>query len=156
MPTIFGGVPKQGKWAGTALALHRSAIRLNPIGTRLRERAVLTFRCARVALLSRWAARIGAVLTLSLTTLIAARADTLIVGGCVWSRGGANCVMRSGPPGDPYVRTVPRADTEAERARATERDQKWLDRCRPVISQDAYGVPRYHYSAKGCEFGVVQ
>jgi hypothetical protein len=31
-----------------------------------------------------------------------------------------------------------------------------MDRCRPSVRQDRYGVPRYHYAARGCEFGVIE
>jgi hypothetical protein len=118
---------------------------------------VLTFRCVSATLASRSAARIGAgtAVMLSLTAFASAHADTLIVGGCTWSRGAANCVIRNGAPGDPYVRHVPHL-SEAEKARSVERDHKWIDRCRPIITQDAYGVPRYRYAAPGCEYGVIE
>ncbi len=57
-------------------------------------------------------------------------------------------------PGDPYVRTVPEALGEAERAQATARDHKWLAHCHPVIEHDIYGVARYQYAAAGCEYGI--
>jgi hypothetical protein len=127
---------------------------------------VLTFRCARAALAACAAARIGAAITLSVMTLSvmtsssmtwnSARADGIVVGGCVGARGALNCVARWGLAGDPNVRRVPQANSETEKARAAERDHKWLSRCRPVIQQDAYGVPRYHYAAVGCEFGVIE
>lgn len=118
---------------------------------------VLTFRCARAGLVSWSAVRIAAVAALSVVTWSAASADDwLIVGGCVHGYGQVNCVVRKGPPGDPYVRTVPTPRGEADQARVTERDHKWLQRCRPVIQQDRYGVPRYHYVAAGCEFGVIE
>jgi hypothetical protein len=47
----------------------------------------------------------------------------------------------------------PRQMTEQERAESAERDRRWVDRCRPMIRQDRYGVDRYHYAAPGCEFG---
>jgi hypothetical protein len=102
------------------------------------------------------AARIGAVLTLLVMTCLSARADGIGVGGCVSARSAVNCVVRWGGAGDPYVREVPQPVTEAEKARATARENKWLHRCRPVIEQDGYGVPRYRYSAPGCEYGVVE
>ncbi len=88
--------------------------------------------------------------------LTAAHADTVGVGGCVGSRGAFNCVVRVGPAGDPYVRTIPQPQTDADRERAEARDRKWIDRCHPTIAQDRYGVPRYHYAAWGCEFGVIE
>jgi hypothetical protein len=51
---------------------------------------------------------------------------------------------------------VPQSENEAEKERATARDRKWIDRCHPTIAQDRYGVPRYHYAALGCEFGVIE
>ena len=109
-----------------------------------------------------WASWLAAcAFTLSLAT--SAHADTISVTGCVWAPSGlfwgsttGGCVERHGEAGDPYVRTVPQPKDEIEKARATERDQKWLQRCRPIIAQDRYGVPRYHYAARGCEFGIIE
>lgn len=130
---------------------------------------MLTLSCVRVASARRLATRIGiaatlSVLSLSVVTLsgltmsaiaTAAYADGLVVGGCVGGRGDLNCVVRWGPPGDPYVRLVPDPTDEVEKKRAAEREHKWQERCRPVIAQDALGVPRYQYSAPGCEYGVI-
>jgi hypothetical protein len=121
---------------------------------RVRESVVLIFNRARLLPASWRAAYAGAALTLPLATL--AYADTLYVGGCVGAPGAVSCVLRVGPAGDPYVRTVPQAETDAEKASATERDQKWLQRCRPIVAQDRYGVPRYHYAAAGCDLGVIE
>jgi hypothetical protein len=97
-----------------------------------------------------------ATLVAGILSLAAAHADTLAVGGCVGSRGAFNCVVRIGPTGDPYIRTVPQPVTDEEKERAAARDHKWIDRCHPTIAQDRYGVPRYHYEARGCEFGVIE
>ena len=106
------------------------------------------------ALLASWpAAGFGAAFTLSMITVT--YADTLYVGGCVGGAGAANCVLRVGPAGDPYIRSVPQPGTEAEKARAVEHDRRWMSRCRPIVVQDRYGVPRYHYAAEGCEFGII-
>jgi hypothetical protein len=121
---------------------------------RVRESVVLIFSRARLLSASWRAAYAGAALTLPLVTL--AYADTLYVGGCVGAPGAVSCVLRAGEAGDPYIRTVPQPETDAEKARATERDQKWLQRCRPIVAQDRYGVPRYHYAAAGCAFGVIE
>jgi hypothetical protein len=102
------------------------------------------------------AASIVAAFTLPVIALTAAYADTLIVGGCVGAPGAINCVARIGTAGDPYIRTVPQPETEADKERAAARDRKWIDRCHPTIAQDRYGVPRYHYAAAGCEFGVIE
>jgi hypothetical protein len=117
---------------------------------------VLTFRFAGAAVAPRSAWCLGAVVALSVLTSIPARADKLFVGGCTAGRGSLNCVGRLTEPGDPYVREVPQPHSEADKARAGERDQKWLERCRPVIRQDRYGVGRYGYAAPGCEFGVFE
>jgi hypothetical protein len=115
---------------------------------------------AKAASASRRAVCAGAALLLpALASLPAtpAYADRLIVSGCagrIW--GSFNCVTRKGPAGDPYVRLVPAPQGEAEQARIIDRDHRWQDRCRPVIAQDRYGVPRYRYAAPGCEFGVVE
>jgi hypothetical protein len=97
-----------------------------------------------------------AALVAGILSLAAAHADTLAVGGCVGSAGAVNCVVRVGPAGDPYIRTVPQPSTDEEKERAAARDRKWIDRCHPTIAQDRYGVPRYHYAAWGCEFGVIE
>jgi hypothetical protein len=136
---------------------------------------VLTFYCAGMALaklaltklartklaLASWPyARLSAAAGLSVMMLgviwSAARADGMIVGGCVGGQGSLNCVARWGEAGDPYIRKVPEPADDAERARSTQRDQKWEARCRPIITQDYYGVPRYRYAARGCEFGVIE
>jgi len=131
--------------------------RRHPIASqrrRVRESVVLIFSRARLLPASWRAAYAGAALTLPLVTL--AYADTLYVGGCVGAPGTVSCVLRVGPAGDPYIRLVPQPENEAEKARATERDHRWMNRCRPVIAQDRYGVPRYYYAAPGCEFGVIE
>ena len=116
---------------------------------------MLTFQNATVAA----AVRYGAAATLSAVILSliwsAAYADGMIVGGCVGS-GAVNCVIRWGEAGDPYVRLVPAPIDEVEKQHAAERDKRWEQRCRPVIAQDRFGVPRYQYAAPGCEFGVLQ
>jgi hypothetical protein len=117
---------------------------------------VLTLRCLRSAT----AARYGAAATLSLiisgVILSAAYADGMLVGGCVRSRGAVNCVARWGEAGDPYIRLVPDPADALAKKRSAERDRRWEERCRPLIAQDRYGVPRYHYAASGCEFGVIE
>jgi hypothetical protein len=115
---------------------------------------VLIFNRARLISASWRAAYAGAALTLPLVTL--AYADTLSVGGCVGAPGAVSCVLRAGEAGDPNVRAVPQPENETEKARATDRDQKWLQRCRPIVAQDRYGVSRYHYAAAGCAFGVIE
>ena len=55
---------------------------------------------------------------------------------------------------NPHVINVPAADVAADEIAAAEaRDRRWVERCSPVIRQDRFGMPRYSYSAPGCEFG---
>ena len=118
---------------------------------------MLTLICAKMASAG---ARVGATMTLCAIALAvicsAANADGLVAGGCLGRGNSLNCVVRWGTPGDPYVRTVPQTKDKEEQSRAAERDHRWEQRCKPTIAQDRYGVPRYVYSAPGCEFGVIQ
>jgi len=99
----------------------------------------------------------GAVVAFSLAMSAltgSARAQELRTSGCIGGWFTFNCVTRWGEAGDPYVRDVPQPSSAADRARALERDKRWVDRCRPFISQDRYGVARYHYAQPGCEYGI--
>jgi hypothetical protein len=106
------------------------------------------------------AARVGAAALLSVmimgTIWTAAYADGIALGGCVGTQGAVNCVVRWGEAGDPYIRVVPEPVSSAERARSAERERKWESRCKPVIAQDGYGIPRYRFAAPGCEFGIIE
>jgi hypothetical protein len=114
---------------------------------------VLTNRRAEAP--SRSTVSVGVALILSLTTLTPAYAGSVTSSNCVgWWLGSFNCVRQSWEAGDPYIRVVPEPLGEAEKSQITARDHQWLARCHPVIQRDRYGVPRYHYSAPGCEFGV--
>jgi len=126
---------------------------------------VLTLSCARTILRSvsrsgRLGARVGAVAALfALSPVLASssvRADGLVVGGCVGSFYSFSCVKHWGSYSDPYIRLVPHPQSEAEKAISAERDHKWQARCHPAVFQDYYGVPRYQYAARGCEFGVIE
>jgi hypothetical protein len=118
---------------------------------------VLTFGCARARQVSGAAGCVGAALALAVLTSVAtiapAQAQEIMTSGCIGGWHAFNCVTLWAPAGDPFVRTVPPA-TAAERARAKKHERRWADRCRPVVRQDRYGVPRYHYAMPGCEFGV--
>ena len=118
---------------------------------------MLTLNCARMASAR---TRLGAKMTLCAVTLLmicsAANADGLVAGGCLGRGISLNCVARWGTPGDPYVRIVPPIKDDEEQKRSAERDHRWEQRCKPTIAQDRFGVPRYFYSAPGCEFGVIQ
>jgi hypothetical protein len=55
-------------------------------------------------------------------------------------------------------RDLPRGDlwrprSKQELAEAAARDKKWFARCRPAVRQDRYGVRRYVYAARDCEYG---
>jgi len=116
---------------------------------------VLTSRSAAFSFASWAAAYFGALIVLSAATLTSAHAGGAGDIGCVGTGRSFNCAGQwSLAPGDPYVRTVPEALDETEKAQLTERERKWLARCKPVIEHDSYGVARYRYSASGCEFGV--
>jgi hypothetical protein len=118
---------------------------------------VLTFSCAKTISALRPIARIGAAAAISVMTLAvthAAQATTISTGGCIGGWTTYSCVTRYGEAGDPFVRTVPPPRDDAERTHAAERERRWLNRCHPAITQDRYGVARYHYSSPGCEFGV--
>jgi hypothetical protein len=119
---------------------------------------VLIFSRAKKSLSDSWrTASAGAAVTLTLMTLAYAESsDTLYVMGCVGAPGAGSCVLRVGPAGDPYIRMVPEPKSEDERARSAERDHKWMVRCKPIVAQDRYGVPRYHYAAAGCDLGVIE
>jgi hypothetical protein len=105
------------------------------------------------------AALVAVITVMVLVTGTPARAQDRAAGGisstsCVGGFTTFNCVTRWGPAGDPYVRAVPRPVDEAEKARLVARDHKWLERCKPIVERDRYGVGRLHYAAPGCEFGV--
>jgi hypothetical protein len=51
---------------------------------------------------------------------------------------------------------IQRPLAETAFAQAEERDRRWIERCRPVIHRDRYGVGRYSYAARGCEFGPLE
>jgi hypothetical protein len=73
---------------------------------------------------------------------------------CVGGPGSVNCVGRWGPAGDPNVRAVPRSLGDEDRAQALARERNWLAQCQPLIRRDPYGVARYRYAARGCEYGI--
>jgi len=97
----------------------------------------------------------GAAILLSAMTLTTACAGGVGTMSCVRGAGAVNCVGQWGPGGDPNVRTVPvKPLGDEERAQAAARERKWLAQCQPEIRRDPYGVARYVYAARGCEYGV--
>jgi hypothetical protein len=119
---------------------------------------VLTFRRARASRLARGAQAIGAAFAVAVFTLFvgltSAPAQEVESGGCTLTRHSFNCTSRIGPAGDPFVRLVPAPADDAAAKRSQERERRWVDRCRPTIAPDGYGVPRYTYALPGCEFGI--
>ena len=88
---------------------------------------------------------------------LAQRVTDTVVGSCVYSRGMGHCVRqyRYGDVGAKGTGTVRELSPE-EIAESRERERKWVERCRPVVRQDAYGVGRYVYAARGCEYGRME
>jgi hypothetical protein len=134
--------------------LARVRWRANPLPTIEGAKAVLTSRPVEATSALWPAAKIGAALLLSVVTWASARAGNIAAENCVGTARSFNCVDNWGTSADPHVRTVPDAISEAEKTQMTERDHRWLARCRPVVQRDSYGVARYYYAAPGCEFGV--
>jgi hypothetical protein len=97
----------------------------------------------------------GAAMILSVVTLAPAYAGSVIDLSCVAGGRNFNCVAQFATAGDPYVRVVPQALDESQKAEVAARDRKWVVHCRPEVRHDSFGVARYHYAAPGCEFGFV-
>ncbi len=95
-----------------------------------------------------------ALLALSMMSAPAA-ADGVVTWNCYGAHNVRSCVasFRRGRV-NPHVINVPR-QSEEEREAAEARDRHWVERCRPVIRQDRYGMPRYSYAAPGCELGLL-
>jgi hypothetical protein len=83
--------------------------------------------------------------------------DSVITGNCFGSRRTESCItmFRKLNP-NPYVIHVPAPVSEQEIAEYRQRDMRWEERCKPTIRQDAFGVSRYAYAARGCEFGILE
>ena len=115
---------------------------------------MLTNRPAEKTSASSSAARVVAAAALSAVTLTSAYAGGVIGLSCVGGKGAFSCAAQYATAGDPYVRGVPDALGEAEKAQAAARDRRWQSRCHPVVEHDSYGVGRYQYSSPGCEYGL--
>jgi hypothetical protein len=70
--------------------------------------------------------------------------------------GSTSCVEIRRELTNPYIIHVAPPTTAEEIADAKERDRQWRARCKPVVKQDVYGVPRYSYSAPGCDYGKFE
>jgi hypothetical protein len=105
-----------------------------------------------------WALRhvVGGGVAVVATALMLTSIHAAEVGGfsCVGGSGSVNCIGQSGPGGDPNVRTLPQPFSDDEREAARARDRKWVAQCQPIIDRDRYGVARYHYAMRGCEYGL--
>ena len=116
---------------------------------------MLTSRRPAEATSALWpTAQVGTAIVLSIVTWTSAVAGNVSAENCLGTARSYNCVDQWATSGDPYLRMVPDAVSEAEKAQMTERDHRWLARCRPLVQRDRYGVARYHYAVAGCEFGV--
>jgi hypothetical protein len=118
-----------------------------------KERAVLTNRPAAKAL-ARSLVCAGVAIGLSATTLASADAAGVLGPSCIGGFSSLNCMAQWAFPGDPHVRSVPETLGEADKAQAATRERRWMIHCHPIIARDAYGVARYQYAARGCEYGI--
>ena len=126
-----------------------------PVGPSRRQRAVLTNRPAKTSDFTWRLVRSGAAIVASAVTLTSVYAGGVGTMSCVRGAGSVNCVGQWGPGGDPNVRAVPPMPLgDEERAQAAARERRWLAQCQPEIRRDPFGVARYIYAARGCEFGV--
>jgi hypothetical protein len=83
-----------------------------------------------------------------------AQADATWTLGCVGGGASVGCVVtRHHGVVHPNIRQVPAPVSEQENAEIKRRDQRWEALCRPEIRQDHFGVPRYVYALRGCEYG---
>ena len=83
-----------------------------------------------------------------------ARADGIRSTTCISSSGALFCTTQWRRTGGGQL--LPWQVDPRETAATTERERKWLARCRPVARTDQYGVSRYSYAAAGCEFGKIE
>jgi hypothetical protein len=117
-----------------------------------RAMAIVTIRMTTGMVLRR--AMIAAALIAAGTPAMAQRVTDTVVGSCVSSGGGSHCVrqFRYGDPGNSGIKSL-REPIPEEVAELREREARWVERCRPMLLRDAYGVGRYVYAARGCEYG---
>lgn len=115
---------------------------------------MLTSHPAEASSATRLVARVGAALVVSVVSLSSAYAETVVDLSCLAGAKSLSCVAQMATGGDPYIRVVPQALGEAQNAQLAARERKWMARCHPVTERDNYGVARYHYAARGCEYGL--
>ena len=99
----------------------------------------------------------GAVaLLMSSATCSAAPAAGIDNTNCVEGYRNFSCITSwRRRPINPHIRRVPQSGSEEETLVNRQRDERWQARCRPVVTQDQYGVSRYRYAARGCDFGTL-
>lgn len=75
------------------------------------------------------------------------------LGSCVFAGGAFSCArqFRYGPGNNGITSLL--EPSEEDVAESRERERRWVERCRPQLRPDAYGVNRYVYAARGCEYG---
>lgn len=75
-------------------------------------------------------------------------------GSCVGSGASFSCAGSYGDRGgNPHVIDIMRAKNESAEKTSQERERRWVSYCSPSIAYDRYGVGRYVYAMRGCEFG---
>lgn len=84
------------------------------------------------------------------------RSTDTVTGSCVFSYGAANCVRqyRYGDSGNSGIKRY--VEPTEEVAETREREKAWEERCRPTLRHDIYGVGRYVYAERGCEYGMIR
>ena len=87
----------------------------------------------------------------------AAAAQRGFSGSCVGSGASFSCAGSYGDRGgNPHVIDLLRAKDEDAVKASQERERRWVAYCSPSIAYDRYGVGRYVYAVRGCEFGRDQ
>jgi hypothetical protein len=98
-----------------------------------------------------------AALTWSFATLpaVAQRVTDTLIGSCVVSGGARHCAaqFRYGDRGNNGIQSLREPDVR-DLAEVRNREERWASRCKPQLRYDRYGVSRYVYAARGCEYGV--
>lgn len=107
--------------------------------------------------MNRLVVTLGGLAAMLAASVVGAQAQPVtdtVVGSCVYAYGVANCVRqyRFGDRGTNGVQNL-KEPSEEQAAESRERERLWLARCRPALRQDVFGVSRYHYAARGCEYG---
>ncbi|MGE0750606.1 MAG: hypothetical protein AB7K64_08465 [Variibacter sp.] len=99
----------------------------------------------------------AALLAAAATVLAAAPAAAAQRGGgfsCVGSGASVTCTGSYGDrSGNTHVIGVARASDEEAARVSQDREKRWVAYCAPDIVHDRYGVGRYVYAVRGCEFG---